>query len=228
MIRLHDHEIIIRAAPPLAIKLDAGSAATGVITGYASVFGGEPDSYGDIIAPGAYAASLADLRQRGESPLMLWAHDKAAPIGRWLEVVEDNRGLRVTGRLNLETTRGKDAHAHIKAGDVSGLSIGYAVPEGGITRNRDGTQTLTEIDLREVSIVTMPAARAARITGVKSLASQRELQSLLNDSGLPRGAAAKIAAAGWQALTGDEDQPDLNRLEARIKAATAEIRSMKG
>lgn len=228
MTPLHDHEIIIRAAPPLAIKLDGASAETGVITGYASIFGGEPDSYGDIIAPGAYSASLSEMRRSGESPLMLWAHDRASPIGRWLEIAEDAKGLRVTGRLNLDTTRGKDAHAHIKAGDVNGLSIGYSVPNGGATYNADGTQTLKTIDLREISVVTIPAARAARITGVKSLASQRDLQALLHDSGLARGAAAKIAAAGWQALNGDEDQPDFNALEARIKAATALIPSTKG
>lgn len=223
---MHDNTTIIRAAPPLTIKLSGPAAASGEISGYASTFGGEPDSYGDIIAPGAYALSLADLRQRGEAPLMLWAHDRAAPIGRWLDIVEDSKGLRVRGQLNLDTTRGKDAHAHIKAGDVSGLSIGYSIPPGGVTYNNDGTQTLKTIDLKEVSVVAIPAARSARITGVKSLGSQRELQGLLHDIGLPRAAAAKIAAAGWPALNGDQDQPDLSQLLAEVKASAASIKGI--
>jgi len=224
---MHDHSPIIRAAPPLIVKLANTSVATGEITGYASLFGGEPDSYGDIIAPGAYAASLSELRLRGESPLMLWAHDRAAPIGRWLEVVEDSKGLRVRGQLNLDTTRGKDAHAHIKAGDVSGLSIGYSVPSGGVVFNNDGTQTLKTIDLKEISVVAIPAARTARITGVKSIESQRHLQGLLHDLGLPRAAASKIAAAGWPALNGgDQDQLQLSQLMAEVKASATSIKGL--
>lgn len=225
---MHDLNHIIRTAPPLEIKLAGVQTDAGEISGYASVFGGEPDSYGDIIAPGAFAASLADLKRRGETPVMLWAHDMSTPIGRWTELEEDDRGLRVRGHLNLESARGRDAHAHLRAGDVSGLSIGYRLAKGAIEHHGDGTQTLRAIDLREVSVVAIPASRAARITQVKTLGSPRELEALLHDGGLSRGAASKIAAAGWQALKGDQDQPDLSHLEARIKAATAEIRSTKG
>lgn len=223
---MHDTTPIIRAAPPLAVKLADASATTGEISGYASLFGGEPDSYGDIIAPGAYTKSIAELRQRGEAPLMLWAHDRASPIGRWIEIVEDAKGLRVRGQLNLETTRGRDAHAHIKAGDVSGLSIGYSVPDGGVVYNADGTQTLKIIDLKEISVVAIPAARTARITGVKSVGSQRELQGLLHDIGLSRAAAAKVAAAGWPALNSDTSQPDLSQLLAEVKASADTIRKI--
>lgn len=222
---MKDSPTIIRASLPLAVKF---APQAGAVEGYASTFGGEPDAYGDIIAPGAFKRSLEDLRQRGEAPAMLWAHDPSAPIGRWTDLVEDARGLRVRGVLNLESERGLQAHAHLKAGDVTGLSIGYRSAPGTVEYHQDGTQTLHELDLREISVVTLPANRAARITSVKSLASQRELQSLLHETGLPRGAAAKIAAAGWQALIGEEDQPDLNSLGARIKAATAEIIRTKG
>lgn len=223
-----NESLIIRTAPPLAIKLDGATAETGEIVGYASLFGGDPDSYGDIIAPGAFSKSLADKKVRGETPAMLWAHDQSAPIGRWTTFGEDSRGLFVRGVLNLQTERGRQAHAHVKAGDVNGLSIGYRTPPGSVQFHNNGTQTLNEIDLFEVSVVAIPAKREARITGVKSIGSQRELQTLLHDTGLSRAAAAKIAAAGWPALNGDEDHPNLTALEARIKAATAEIRSMKG
>lgn len=225
---MRDLDQIIRTAPPLELKLASAPADTGEISGYASVFGGEPDSYGDIIAPGAFAESLADLARRRESPVMLWAHDPSAPIGRWTSVEEDERGLRVRGQLNLESSRGREALAHLKAGDVSGLSIGYRTMPGSITYHDDGTQTLTAIDLREISVVAIPAKREARVTAVKSLGSPRELEAMLHKSGLSRGAAAKIAAAGWQALNGEQDQPDFTNLGARIKAATAEIRGLKG
>jgi HK97 family phage prohead protease len=223
-------QTIIRAAPPLAVKLAGAATAAGVIEGYASVFEDEPDSYGDIIARGAFTKGLAELKQRSESVLMLWAHDTTAPIGRWTDVEEDTRGLFVRGQLNLETDSGRNAHAHLKAGDVNGLSIGYQTVSGATERHKNGTQTLHAVNLKEVSVVTFPALRSARVTAVKTeIRSQRELDALLREGGLPRAAAAKIAAAGWPALNSDQDQPDLNRLEARIKAATADlIRSMKG
>ncbi|WP_295706082.1 HK97 family phage prohead protease [uncultured Brevundimonas sp.] len=215
---------IFRTGPTLELKLAPLDAERGLIEGYGSIFGGEPDLHGDIIMPGAYTKSL-----RERMPAMLWMHDSTRPIGRWTEAVEDQRGLRLTGFLNLETQAGREAHAHVKAGDVTGLSIGYEVPPGGASLDvKSGVRSLAEIDLHEVSPVAIPAHGRARITGVKSIASQRELQTLLHETGLPRAAAAKIAAAGWPALNGDEDHPDLNSLGARIKAATAEIRSMKG
>ena len=215
-------QTIIRTAPPLAIKLATDSAASGELIGYASVFGGEPDSYGDIIARGAFTKSLAGMGRRGESPVMLWAHDQTSPIGRWIDVSEDGKGLLVRGQLNLDTARGREAHAHVKAGDVSGLSIGYRTAPGSIVYHGDGTQTLNEIDLREISVVAIPAARSARIHGVKTIGSQRELQTLLHETGLPRAAAAKIAAAGWPALNGEDDTSDINDLATLIKTPTAQ------
>ncbi|MFD0936589.1 HK97 family phage prohead protease, partial [Methylobacterium trifolii] len=50
----------------------------GHFTGYASVFG-VPDLGRDVVAAGAFSASL---RQRGAGGVrMLWQHDPAEPIG---------------------------------------------------------------------------------------------------------------------------------------------------
>ena len=208
----------LRASPALQVKLAGNS---GVFEGYASVFGGEPDSYGDVIAKGAFTATLARHKAEGTIPLMLWSHDPAAPIGKWLEVSQDAKGLAVKGQLNLETERGRETHAFLKAGDVSGLSIGYGVPPGGRAINPDGSWTLTEIDLMEVSVVTMPAARRARVTGVKAVASQADVERILRDGGLPRGAATKIAASGWPALLGDDTEiPQLDQLTRTSRRVT--------
>ena len=81
-------------------QLLAGDGTT--IEGYASLFG-DQDRGGDIVAPGAYGASLARLAGEGRKVKMLWQHDPAQPIGIWDEVREDARGLWVKGRL-LEVT----------------------------------------------------------------------------------------------------------------------------
>ncbi len=105
---------MIRHTIPLETKFAADEA--GVIAGYASIFGGEPDAYGDVVSPGAFAASLADHRKRGTTPVMLWAHDQSRPIGAWTDIREDAIGLSVKGRLTLESAAGREAHALLKAG----------------------------------------------------------------------------------------------------------------
>lgn len=80
------------------LKLDADSR---VFTGYASTFG-NVDSYGDTILPGAYKSVIA-----GDTmPVMFYGHDwSSIPIGKWLSMQEDEKGLLVTGQLTAGTLR---------------------------------------------------------------------------------------------------------------------------
>lgn len=139
------------------IALDeTDAAAEGRIEGYASLFG-LVDEGGDIVAPGAFAASLA---RRGRSVKLLWQHDPTQPIGVWESLREDARGLRVSGRLLAEVRRGAEAAALLKAGAVDGLSIGYRVIRS--EKTAQGGRLLLEVDLWEVSLVTFPMLAAAR------------------------------------------------------------------
>lgn len=130
------------------------------VAGYASIFGAR-DGGGDIVVPGAYAASLERLAAAGGRVRMLWQHDPAQPIGVWDDVREDGRGLWVKGRLLTEVARAREAGALVEAGAVDGLSIGYRtiraekVPGGG--------RKLVELDLWEVSLVTFPMLPVARV-----------------------------------------------------------------
>ena len=130
------------------------------IEGYASLFG-RPDQGGDIVSPGAYAASLAQHGARGSKIKMLWQHDPAHPIGVWDEVVEDAVGLRVKGRLLTETQKGAEAAALVRAGAIEGLSIGYRTLRS--TRDKEGHRRLEELQLWEVSLVTFPMLPSARL-----------------------------------------------------------------
>jgi len=136
-------------------------AIAGTIAGYAAVFG-RVDAQSDVIAPGAFARSLARHARAGTWPAMLWQHEAREPIGRWGEIVEDRIGLRATGELVLDTRRGREAAALMRAGALTGLSIGYVAVESHRDRAR-GVRVLTEIDLIEISPVTFPAQPLARI-----------------------------------------------------------------
>lgn len=213
-----------RISTPLEIKFSTAEAGT--IAGYASVWLGEPDSYGDLVNPGAFSASLAEHRRRGTAPPMLWAHDQAQPIGTWTSLVEDATGLRVTGKLALESNAGREAYALLQAKAVTGLSIGYV--ERAATNLPGGVRRLEVIDLHEISVVALPAASGARITAVKSTAeiTPKWLCQVLRDAGLSRGMAEGIIRHGWRGAmdeaSEDEAQQMKNILDV-IKNATLRI-----
>jgi len=201
------------------LRLKFAADKSGEFEGLGAVFG-NVDSYGDMIAPGAFTKSLQAHRSKGTMPPMLWGHDPSRPIGRWLEMKETDVGLYVRGHCNLDTTAGKDAHAHITGGDVTGMSIGYLIPPGGI-KSEAGVSVLTEIDLKEISVVAIPANDRARI------GSKADLVDLLIKTGLPRAAAAKVAAGGFSALSTQDDEPDDELVKAAMAAVTASLSKLE-
>lgn len=214
----------LRLSPTVEVKFSS-ETENGTIEGYASAFGGNPDSYGDIVQKGAFLRSLAEHKQERTMPAMLWSHDQREPIGKWIDMHEDEFGLFVRGKLNLDTSRGRDAHAHVKHGDATGFSIGFYVGEQGHKHGANGTTILTDIDLVEVSAVVFPANRRARVSGVKTLQSKSELIDMLREGGLPKAAAARIAAGGWPALT-NADQQKAFELADMLDRATNDLRKL--
>ena len=145
-------------------RLSSIDTAAGTFAGYASLFD-VPDLGGDIVAKGAFRRSL---KRRGPLGVkLLFQHDPSQPIGVWLSIVEDHRGLFVKGRLMPEIARAREVLALMRAQALDGLSIGFRTVKG----SRDpttGLRRLQEIDLWEVSVVTFPMQPEARISVVKS------------------------------------------------------------
>jgi HK97 family phage prohead protease len=220
----HNDDVEMRVSPLSEVRFAAG-LSTGEIAGYASPWG-VTDSYGTVFAKGAFSESLAEHSRENTSPVMLWAHNKSDLIGKWTSVREDDRGLFVEGKINLETTRGREAFSHLKAGDLSGLSVGVFLDRKAIKPNGDGTSTIQKADLFEVSVVGVPANKRARITQVRSLQNKVELIELLRESGLPKAAAVRVAAAGWAGLA-NQGETELLDLAERLDLQTQSIRSMK-
>lgn len=216
----------LRLAAPLDFELK--TAGSGRIEGYASTFGGEPDSYGDVISPGAFTRTLREHQQQKTSPVMLWAHKQETPIGKWLRIEEDSTGLFVAGQVNLNTEKGREAFEHIRAGDVTGFSIGWVEPEGARRYVANGIFAVDEVDLVEISVVGIPANKRARITQAKQLGSKAEAVSFLRDAGLSKAAANRFAAGGYAALSNETINSDvLAKLAAEIDRATLQFRNTK-
>lgn len=148
----------------------------GVIEGYASLFG-VTDTGGDRVIEGAFARSIRRRGVRGVK--MLWQHQPDEPIGTWLSLVENSRGLKVTGRLDLSVRRAREALSLIRNGAVDGLSIGFRTVVSEIA-DAGRVRRLVEIDLWEISVVTFPMLRQARITTVKQTRPNRHRPYLLS------------------------------------------------
>lgn len=211
------------------LKFAPEAETPGLFEGYGAVFGNE-DAYGDVIVPGAFKKSLKDWRAQKRTPPMLLQHgsffgpaDDLVPIGVWDDLVEDEKGLYVKGRLlALDTDRGKSIYAAMQAGALDGLSIGYRAKEFSLgTKPGEPARTLKAIDLVEVSVVTFPANADARVESVKSGLSmtEREFERFLRDAGFAREDAKTIVAHGWKALKREvEAQASQATLVAELQA----------
>ena len=189
---------------PLRIK-EVGDS--GEFSGYGSVFG-TTDSYGDVVVKGAFTQSLADWAGKGRMPSLLWQHDTKEPIGVYTEMKEDDEGLYVEGRLLIDDDPlAKRAHAHLKAGSLSGMSIGYSLPGDGWHYDKEkDVFVLSKIDLWEVSLVTFPANDEARVAQVKSILTHgdtpniRQVEHCLRDVGFSARQAKAFIADGYSGI----------------------------
>lgn len=199
----------------------------GTFEGYASVFG-EVDEGGDIVVKGAFKKSL----KAGIKPKMLYQHNPDQPIGVWPEVREDEKGLFVKGKLVRESQRGAECYALLKAGALDGMSIGYRT----IRAERDertGIRTLKEVELWEISIVTFPMNTSARVSGVKRTWTERTIERLLREGGLPIELAKSVVLHGAKRaleLSGhprDAEGGQLSELLASVKRVTHDLEKLK-
>jgi HK97 family phage prohead protease len=169
-----------------------------VIEGYASLFG-EIDQARDMVMPGAFTQTL---KQRGLRKIpMLFQHDPSEPVGVWLEMKEDLRGLWARGRLIPDVIRARELLALLQAGAVDGLSIGYRTQRGQI-EPKTRVRKLYQVDLWEVSIVTFPLLHGARVSAVKDAPMSRLRAQAERDW-------TNLASQNLTRITGAADAPAL-------------------
>lgn len=149
----------------LEIK-DADS--NGMIRGYASTFG-NVDQGLDVVDKGAFKKSIKELK--GMFPILA-DHDPTKQIGWNLRAEEDEKGLYVEGKLDLNVQAAREKYSLAKgameAGVKMGLSIGYMTIKAEPDREKPMVRRLKELKLFEYSIVTFPMNTSAMITAMKS------------------------------------------------------------
>jgi len=158
-------KIWTKALSPVPMEVKFATDAPGQFTGYASVFDVKDDG-GDIVMPGAFAASLAKRPAAGIK--MARGHDLGCLVGVWDSVEEDAKGLRVSGHLLIdEIEDAAETYALMKNNQLDSLSIGYRSMDWDYDAATD-TRYLKSVDLFEISIVPFGMLPVAKIDGVKA------------------------------------------------------------
>lgn len=203
----------------------------GTFEGYGSIFG-NVDTYGEKVIPGAFVESLAKHKREGTSVLMLWQHNPNEPIGVWDDLAEDAKGLWGKGRLIMAVQRAKEVYALLKERAIRGLSIGYREIDADLD---NGIRLLKKLDLWEISPVSFPANRRARIEAVKSERMEefarrlrdgepmpvKEFEDILRDAGVPKSMAVAIASQGYAKAIRSESEGEKATDLAALQSAVA-------
>lgn len=207
------------------VKLDSD---TGIFAGYASTFD-NVDSYGDTIIKGAYKKTLAE----NGAPKMFFNHDSSSlPIGKWIDIGEDKKGLYVKGELTDGMSTSNDVKAALIHQTIDGLSIGYALKKGDYTPSdtHEGGRIIKNVSrLAEVSVVTFPADSFAKLdvvslkSEIDTIETLREFEHYLRDAGNFSRDHAKMLIAQAKILFGQRDAGNevaaksIHALQARLE-----------
>jgi len=201
------------------IKTEEIGEEKGLFSGYGSIFNNK-DLGNDVVLAGAFAQSIG--RKGAKAVKLLYQHKQDEPIGVFDEIIEDQKGLKVKGRLAMGTQRGREVYELMKMGAIDGLSIGYRVDDKGYEYDkRRRRRMLKSVDLMEISAVTFPMNPRARIQAVKGAErTVRDWEQFLRDEGsLSRTEAKAAASAVTKALEQrdavKEEQPEV--LEAMLR-----------
>ena len=191
----------------------------GKFEGYASVFD-VVDQGMDVVSPGAFRRSLDSTRK----VKMLWQHDMSQPIGVFDEIREDDRGLFVRGRIAKEVQQGREAMALMRMGAIDSMSIGYR-PKEATAEGNGSVRRLDEVELFEISLVTMPMLAEAVITAVKSIRTIRDFEGTLRDAGFSKREAKAISAEGFKGLADHRDDVEVmpQKVAGQIKALSEQF-----
>lgn len=167
MRRIKNAPVRVKAGPDDGLE-------EGQFTAYASTFTKAPDSYGDIVAPGAFTKTLEEWAAKDSVIPVLFGHRMDDPdfnIGHVVDAKEDERGLLVTAQLDLENPKAAQTYRLLKGRRIDQMSFAYDVlDEGQVEVDGQKVNELRELSLYEVSVVPIGANQDTEILAVKAQA----------------------------------------------------------
>lgn len=186
----------------------------GTFSAYGAVFD-VVDQANDKILPGAFNETL-----KGAMPKLCNAHSWDMTVGRFNKCVEDGKGLYVEGAFNLDMPTGQDIYAAVKAGDMSGMSVGGYVRASDTETGADGVRLIKRWSkLLEISTTPFPCNEAATIVSVKQvegITTMRDIEDSLRASGYSQRGAQMLMRKFRELLTTEQRDDEVSEIAARL------------
>jgi len=109
----------------LAGEIKSVDVSKRTVSGYFSAFD-KVDSYGDVVRKGAFAKTIMEQGPNSTQPRIkhLLNHDVSQPIGKIIELKEDNYGLFYVSEIGTHSL-GEDFLKMVDSGLITEHSIGY-------------------------------------------------------------------------------------------------------
>lgn len=188
-------------------------AENGRITGYAATWIREPDSYGDVIAKGAFEECIKTLKAEGKVIPLLWNHDSydiKAYIGTVFDLEEDDKGLKFVADFDA-TDEAQRARELATTGRVVKFSFAYDVLDQGTVTLEDGREAneLRKLNIHEVSLCLYPANPDTGIIDVKAAGKAGRRNSKADEEELRK--ASELLGSVQAIINGllaDEEDPE--------------------
>jgi HK97 family phage prohead protease len=153
-------------------------AKQGIVSGYFSAFG-MVDSDGDIMMPGAFKRSIQDWGPDAKGRIKhLLNHDPSKPLGRIMELKEDNYGLFYRSQVGKHQL-GQDFVKMVESGLISEHSIGFRTLR---EQKNDSANEIHEVMLFEGSSLTAWGANEhTPMLGIKSIKNIDEIKEQIRN-----------------------------------------------
>lgn len=144
------------------------------IAGYANTTA--KDRAGDVITAHAWAKGVENFRR---NPVLLYQHKHDCPIGKVNSIKVDKKGIFVEASVSEAAEKTQGVQTLIKDGALKSFSVGFRVKDGNYNRE-DDTMTITDVELLEVSVVSVPCNQDSLFSLAKSFDSDDERKNFLN------------------------------------------------
>jgi HK97 family phage prohead protease/HK97 family phage major capsid protein len=135
------------------------------VSGYAST--NDLDRQGDVVESTAWKGGLKDY---AKNPIVLAFHDHTLPIGKTVELENDDKGLLITAEISKAAGHVYDL---VKEGILSTFSVGFIAKDGDYDE-KTSIFAITKAELFEISVVSVPANAAATFSVSKNFDNQNE------------------------------------------------------
>lgn len=144
------------------------------IEGYANTT--SKDRSGDVVTAEAWAKGVENFRK---NPVMLYQHKHDCPIGRFDKITVDKKGIYVEGTVSDAAEKNHGIQTLIRDGALKSFSVGFRVKNGKYN-SADDTMLITDVELLEISVVSVPCNQESLFSLKKSFDSQDDYRSFIS------------------------------------------------